>query len=58
MVKGRALEMLRSLGERDDRNVYEACRQIVAACEPKSATRSMGLLQKVLHPTFSSDLSA
>ena len=55
--KGRALEMLRSHGEKDDRNGYEAY-QIVAAYEPKSATRSMGHLQKVPHPTFSAYLSA
>ena len=50
--------MPRSLGERDDRNGYEAYRPILAAYEPKSAGRSMGLLQNVLHPTFSSDLFA
>ena len=47
MVNGRALEMLRSLGGRDDRSGYEAYRHIVAAYEPKSATLAMGLLQKV-----------
>ena len=50
--------MLRSLGERHDRNWHEAYRHNVAACDTKSATRSMGLLEKVLHPTFSLGLSA
>ena len=50
IVKGRALDMLSSLGERDGRNGCDAYRQNMAAYERKCTTRSIGLLLKELHP--------
>ena len=57
MVKGRALEMMRAIGEKGVKNGYEAYRQLVQTYEPKTATRTMGLLHAVLSPTFSPELS-
>ena len=57
MVKGRALEMLRAIGEKGSKNGNEAYWQLVQTYEPKTATRTMGLLHAVLSPTFSPELS-
>ena len=57
LVRGRALEILRSLGEAGSKSGYEAYRQLVNTYEPKTATRTMGLLHQVLQPTFSPDLA-
>ena len=53
MVKGRALEILKSVSLKGDMNGYEAFRLIWRHYEPESANRSMGLLYQVLNPKFS-----
>ena len=55
MVKGRALEILKSVSLMGNMNGYAAFRLIWRHYEPESANRSMGLLYGVLNPRFSAN---
>ena len=56
LCKGRALQILQSMHEKGEANGYEAYRQLAVLYEPKTATRTMGLLHEVLNPSWSSEL--
>ena len=56
LCKGRALHILQSMHERGETNGYEAYRQLAVLYEPRTATRTMGLLHEVLNPSWPSEL--
>ena len=56
LCKWRAQQILPSMHERGETNGYDAYRQLAVLYEPRTATRTMGLLHEVLNPSWSSEL--